>query len=146
MSIYALVFAALASLASGVASWAFADDNGLLPPEERQGVVAYRSGGVGIEEAKQMRQLARDYPLVLELLAEGEGPRAEFTAGVKIEIENEAGEVVLTAVANGPYLLARLPAGKYTVTAVFNGDTKTRQMRVTEQGHKRVVFLWGKAQ
>ncbi len=39
-----------------------------LPPSFRQGAVSYRSGGIGINEAKAMEKAASRYPLSLEFV------------------------------------------------------------------------------
>ena len=42
----------------------------------------------------------------------------------------------------GPFVLARLPSGKYTVTATDEGRTKTRNVVIAANKPERLTFEW----
>jgi len=118
--------------------------SGVLPAEHRQGEVAYLSGGIGEDEARLVEGMVGNYPLTLEFVVAAR-PRAEFTAGVKVLITDHAGKVVLETVSDGPFVLVKLPAGNYTVTADQHGQIKTRHVRVIDKRPGRVIFEWNRA-
>ena len=112
-----------------------------LPAEKIAGQVQYVTGGVGHEEAEAFRHAQRDYSLALEFGNQAK-PRAQFTAGVNVLIRDARGDTVLDAVSDGPFLLARLPAGRYTIRATQNGRTLDRVATVAGGKSTHVAFLW----
>jgi hypothetical protein len=102
--------------------------------EQSQGPVTYLSGGVGEEEAQVMRAAAADYPLTLELATAGQ-PRDPYIANAQVEIRDQRGQPVLNTTTDGPFLLVRLPSGKYTVDVQWNGAQQQRSVQVS--GEKR---------
>ena len=112
-----------------------------LPAEKIAGQVQYVTGGVGQEEADAFRHAQRDYSLALEFGNHAK-PRAQFTAGVNVLIRDARGNTVLDAVSDGPFLLARLPAGRYTIRATQNGKTLDRVATVGGGKSTHVAFLW----
>ena len=112
-----------------------------LPAEKTAGQVQYVTGGVGKEEADAFRNAQRDYSLVLEFGNQAK-PRAQFTASVNVLIRDARGNTVLDAVSDGPFLLARLPAGRYTIRATQNGKTLDRVATVAGGKSTHVAFLW----
>jgi len=128
--------AALCMAASG---WAAMDAD--LPPEQTQGNVTYMSGGIGLDQQAAMKRAANEYPLELEFLESGEA-HAVFTAGVQVTITDRTGKVVLNARSDGPFLLARLPDGQYTIRVENTGKVETRQVSIERGKHRTVVFEW----
>lgn len=113
-----------------------------LPPERIQGEVLYRSGGIGEDEAKAMQEAAREYPLALEFVArEGDGHGA-FLADVDVSIRDAGGNQVLRTRSDGPYLLARLPAGRYVITARHEDTPHERRITIPARGGRHVTFGW----
>jgi hypothetical protein len=115
------------------------DDN--LPPEQTQGNVTYVSGGIGIDQADAMKRAANAYPLELEFLESGQ-TRSVFTAGVQVTIRDRTGQVVLDARSDGPFMLARLPDGQYTISVENTGKVESRRVTVEHTKHQAVVFEW----
>ncbi|MBK7663329.1 MAG: carboxypeptidase regulatory-like domain-containing protein [Sterolibacteriaceae bacterium] len=113
-----------------------------LPPEHTQGAVHYRSGGIGEVESTAMKAVANRYPLEVLFAERDESGTAAYEAGAGIAIRDASGKEVLGTVSEGPFLLVRLPAGRYTLTASRNGDAKTRTVTLGPR-HVRVVFEWG---
>jgi hypothetical protein len=69
-------------------------------------------------------------------------PRAEFTADVHVIITDAQGKRVLDTQSAGPFLLAKLPAGGYTVTAEQQQQTLTKTVHVGTHKPTHVLFLW----
>ena len=119
----------------------YAATAGTLPPAHTQGAVTYVSGGIGQEEAQAFEAAAAQYPLMLEFALK-HTPRAEFTAGVHVVVTDAKGQHVLDTKSDGPFLLAKLPAGRYTVTAEHNGQTLTKTVRVAPPKSVHALFVW----
>lgn len=100
------------------------------------------SDGVGESAREQLMNADDDYNLKLEFaVAEG-----HYLGDVAVSINTPDGEPVLRAFSPGPWLMAKLPAGRYEVDA--NGFEKTfvREVDVPAQGMETVLFNdWTKA-
>lgn len=114
---------------------------GILPAAQTQGAVTYVSGGIGQEESQAFEAAAAQYPLALEFVLK-HTPRAEFTANVHVIVTDAKGQHILDTRSDGPFLLAKLPAGRYTVTAERKGETLTKTVHVAPAKSARALFLW----
>ncbi len=112
-----------------------------LPPLQTQGSVQFLSGGIGQTEAQAFIAAEKSYPLTLEFV-EAAKPRAEYLADVHVLIRNAAGQTVLDTKAEGPFLLARLPIGHYTVEATNQGQKKIDQLEIAQGEPAKRVFEW----
>lgn len=112
-----------------------------LPAEKMQGSVTYITGGVGTAEASAMKKARALFPLSLEFVQHAK-PHNVYAANVKVEIKDHHGDDVLNVTSDGPYLLSKLPAGKYTVTASFENHAQTRHVSVSEKKHAHLAFVW----
>jgi hypothetical protein len=137
MSHVAIVLA-LAPAASGAA---FAASNAGLPAEQHQNGVAYLTGGVGEDEAKAFEQAAPRFPLALEF-ADRAGKRNEFIADVDVKVIDGHGKTVLSTKTDGPFLLARVPSGRYSVAATYEGKTLKRTVRVHDNSTHPLLMEW----
>ena len=122
-------------------SSAFAMSAGPLPPEKTQGQITYITGGVGSDEAAAVKQAESKYPLSLEFVQHAK-PRDEFLANVDVTIRDQAGKTALKTTSDGPFLLAKMPNGKYTVTAEEEGKTITRHFTVAANKPQHLVLAW----
>ncbi len=120
---------------------ALAADSAPLPQETVQGNVSYISGGVGKDESDAMKQAESRYPLVLEF-SEHATAKGDFVADVNLTVEDASGNAVLTTSSAGPFVLANLPNGKYTVKADEHGKTHVRHVTVTNGKTERVSLVW----
>ena len=98
---------------------------GFLPPAQRQGPVIYVRGGIGPEEAQAFAAAIAHYPLALAFAAKHR-PHAAFRATVHVTVSDLQGRSVLDTRSQGPFLLATLPAGDYTISAWYRDQTLTR--------------------
>jgi len=112
-----------------------------LPPVQQQGSVQYVSSGIGLDESEAMKAAAKDYPLALTFAAQRDG-KADYVANVAVTISDAQGKAVLQATAEGPYMLVKLPAGNYKVSATYNGQAQQRDVSVQNSGTARAVFEW----
>jgi hypothetical protein len=85
----------------------------------------------------------RDYPLVLEFYGKTDGTN-EYLSDVPVRIADAQGKTVLDTLSRGPFLLARLPYGRYTVVATYRDHKQERTVNVSAAGHARAVFIWPK--
>jgi hypothetical protein len=134
------IYAALFALGSGVILPSTAADNLASLEVNQNGTMPFVSGGVGDEERQQIERLSSDYQL--KLLFATKGSPNEFLADVKVQIKDKDGKVVLDAVSQGPFLLAKMPAGKYSISADNEGVVKRQTIQLTGAKSQRVVFVW----
>ncbi len=134
-----LMALAVAGAVGGAGSaWA-----GALPPVHTQGQVAYLSGGVGQQEAKSIEAAAARWPVMLEFaVKDTDTKRDAFLTNVSVQIIDKAHSMVLDTKSEGPFVLARLQPGQYTVKATFDGKTMERTLNVAGKGTAREIFVW----
>ena len=134
---------AFASLLGAAISANAAEANN-LPPERVHGVASYVSGGVSDGEVERFQAAFKQYPLIVELY-EHSGTRDEYTAEADVRITDHKGTIVLEQRADGPFMLVRLPAGDYTVSASLHGESLPgHKVHVTDSGHARSVFVFSR--
>lgn len=112
-----------------------------LPAVKYSGSVAYQTGGIGVAEAQAMKSAAQTYPLTLEFV-EQNGRIGEYSAGEQVTIQDAHNSPVLTAQAQGPFMLVDLPDGNYTVTASAAGHEEVRHIDLAGKPHDRIAFVW----
>lgn len=105
------------------------------------GNVTYVSGGIGSDEAQSMRAIAKNYPLEI-VFVQRYGQQEEFLAEVNVQIKGYHQDVILDIKTEGPYLLAKLPQGKYRVVAEHNGVVKQQWVQIQGNKHQKLVFWW----
>jgi len=113
-----------------------------LPPENTQGIASFVSGGVSDGEAQRLQAAFKRFPLIVELY-EHAGQRDEYTADAHVRIRDRHGNTVLDQHADGPFMLVRLPAGDYSVSASLKGRSlPEHKVHVTDSGHAHSVFVF----
>lgn len=112
-----------------------------LPPLQHRGATEYLSGGIGKDEARAIEAAAPLWPLTLEFAVQHK-QRADFAADVKVQLRDAKGMDVLQATADGPFLLAKLPPGRYGIEASFAGKTLQRMVVVKQGQPAKAVFVW----
>jgi hypothetical protein len=94
--------------------------------EKTRDGIEYLSGGVGVNAQDAINARAKDFNLKLVFtLNEG-----NYIADVGVALKDAKGRTVLEDTAEGPFFLAKLPAGQYTVSATYEGRTVTRKLQV----------------
>ncbi|MGE5088780.1 MAG: carboxypeptidase regulatory-like domain-containing protein [Candidatus Levyibacteriota bacterium] len=112
-----------------------------LPKPVRQGDATWVTGGIGQTEADAIRRMAPQWPLAMTFAERRQG-RNEFVAGVKLRVTGKDGRTVVDVHDGGPLLLLKLPEGRYTVTAEYDGQVRTQRVDVAAGRHDSVDFLW----
>jgi len=129
----AKIMSIVALVCSGLLAQLPALGESTLPAEKTQGSITY--------EAAEMKGVQKMYPLSLEFVQKT-ARKEEYLASVNVEIKNHQGEVVLKTATDGPYLYAKLPNGKYLITAEFEGKSKSRHVAVSDKHPKHLDFVW----
>ena len=94
--------------------------------EKSRDGIEYLSGGIGINSQDEINARAKDFNLKLVFtLNEG-----NYIADVGVAVKDAKGRTVVEDTAEGPFFLAKLPAGQYTVAATYEGRTVTRKLQV----------------
>jgi hypothetical protein len=117
----ALVFAA------GAASWA-------VPQPFTYHGNTVLTGGASEEEREAIRVDANRYNLWLSFVERDTG---NYVSGVKVTVVDNNETPVVDAVADGPWLLAQLPPGQYTVRL---GDGQEQPITVRSAGNAMTVL------
>lgn len=127
-----------------IPSFAEADSSGRnpsLPAVQTQGETEFLTGGIGKDESEAILQEGKAWPVMLEL-AQAADPRAQFISDVQITVKDKSGNTVLDTSAEGPYLLIKLPPGKYALDAVYESLKLHRNLDIREGSHKKITLLW----
>lgn len=128
-------FAVLLLGAAALAPAAGPDNDAIV---KTSGSVSYVSGGIGMESRDRLGSLARDFNLKL-VFASTSG---EYVSGVRVAVADAAGKTLLDATSEGPWFLAKLPAGNYQVVATFAGKAVKRQVAVGTAKLTTSDFRW----
>jgi hypothetical protein len=100
--------------------------------------VNYTSGGIGIDSQERLNARAREFNLKL-IFTLNEG---NYIADVGVILSDAKGRKVVEHTADGPFFMARLPAGQYNVAATYEGKTVTRKISVGGGGLRTEYFRW----
>jgi hypothetical protein len=116
-----------------------------MPQVRSQGSVDFVTGGISKDESDAMKQASAEYPLTVEFASSGplpteQGTAGYYTAGATVDIRDSQGRSVLNTKADGPFLLVRLPAGKYTIETEWNGVRKQANVDLSGNARRHVVF------
>ena len=113
-------------------------NGGGLPQVQTQGAVSFTSGGVGLDESHALIREQAHWPLSLRFT----GPTADYLADVHVRIADEKNAEVLKTDAMGPYMLVKLPPGRYTVYARYKDSEKKQTVTVAGNGKAKADFHW----
>ncbi|CAI8983463.1 MULTISPECIES: carboxypeptidase-like regulatory domain-containing protein [Burkholderia] len=132
--------AALAAGLVGAAPGAYAQSEASdgLPAASQQGDVSYVSGGIGKDQSTAFERSEAAWPLALRFTGQG----GEFLADVHVRIVDAKGTEVLKTDARGPYMLVKVPPGRYTVHASYQGSDESRAVTVGAKGGAKAAFRW----
>jgi hypothetical protein len=145
------IIVSLSVVLAGIFSAAFStsslaqEEMAPLPQVQSQGQTEFITGGVGKDESDAIAQAAGAWPLMLEL-SQSAAPRAEFISDVQIIIKDKSGNTVLDMTSAGPYVLVRLPAGKYSLDATYESKVLHRDISIQKGRSKRLSLMWPTAE
>jgi hypothetical protein len=109
------------------------------PEPQQQGDIGFVSGGVGDDDRAALRQMAHNYNLRLQFAIQGSG---EYLADVNVTLTDEKGRTLLDTISDGPLFFAKVPPGRYKITAAEGGRTLTRAVVVPADGPAAQAFYW----
>ena len=90
------------------------------PKVRKQGGSTYVSGGAAEADRKELFRLAPKFPIQLIFQLDGEIGAIE---GVKVNVRDISGNVLIEAVSDGPFFYCNPPAGgRFTIDAEYNGQ------------------------
>jgi hypothetical protein len=92
---------------------------------EDNGKVRYISGGIADSGMKAIDAEENNYNLKMLFVSKDKGA---YLANVGVTITDSKGGTLLQATTKGPVLLAKIPPGKYTVTAKASGGSSLNRM------------------
>lgn len=95
------------------------------------------SGGVSLNARDNLRAAEKDANVKLVFALD----TGNYVSDVAVKVTDRSGKVVIDDVSNGPWVLARLPAGTYTATATYNGHTRTHKF-TAGKGLRTAQFRW----
>jgi hypothetical protein len=138
MNIVKFIFTCLISTTTllSMVSFAYAD-------EASTGEAAYANGGIGQEEADEMRAKAGSFNLRLYL---SEGKHGHSITDVQITITDKKDNIKLEIASGGPMLFLHLANGSYKITAKHNGSVITRNVVVTSHRGTNAYLNWKDAE
>jgi hypothetical protein len=114
------------------------ESGGGMPQIQHQGDIAYVSGGVGSDESAALKSAAHRWPLAMRFT----GPGGDYLADVHVRIVGPHDTEVLKTDSRGPYMLVKLPPGRYTVHAQYKDEDQTREVKVAKAPGARADFHW----
>lgn len=105
--------------------------------------VRYISGGVGESERAELNALSQQFNLRLLFAMQGSG---DYLSAVQINIQDARGRTILTTQSKGPWFLAQLTPGNYTVEVSVPGQAKqqpqSQTAHVEDSRQSRLNFYW----
>ncbi len=127
----------LAGLVSAIAiitmtNTVYADDSNI-------GEVTYINGGIGQEEADDMRAKAGKYNLRLYL---SEGKLGHSITDALVTVTDKKGNVMLDSANSGPMLFLQVERGTYKIRAQYNDITLTKNITVINKRGTNVYLNW----
>jgi hypothetical protein len=107
--------------------------------EGSTGDATYANGGIGQEEADEMRAKAGGFNLRLYM---SEGKHGHSITGAQVTITDKKGNVLLNEPSGGPMLFVHVANGSYTINANYSGTTISRKVVVTNHRGVNVYLTW----
>jgi len=102
--------------------------------------VPYATGGIGLDEREQLRQDAKRLGYNLKIVTAADA--GNYLGSVQVTIADARGAQVLQAALDGPWLYAKLPPGRYAISATDGTTTRKRTVDVPAGGTREVVLTW----
>lgn len=102
-----------------------------------QNDVSFVSGGIGLDSQERLKAREKEFNLKLVFtLTEG-----NYLSDVEVKLADAKGRTLVEHVADGPFFMAKAPAGSYEVRATYAGKTQTRKVKLGT-GLRTEYFRW----
>lgn len=102
----------------------------------------YVNGGIGQEEADEMRTKAGSYNLRLYM---SEGKHGHSITDAQVTVFDKKGNVKLDLSNGGPMLFLHVVNGGYKIIAKYNGSTITRDVNISNRRGENLYLIWKSA-
>lgn len=100
--------------------------------------IYWLSGGIGDESRDEMQQSAAAYNVHM-LFTDRKG---EYLADIPVTIATRKGQLLYSAVSEGPMLYLKLPPGSYLISAEIDGAWQKRNVQLDRSGRaSRLQFV-----
>jgi hypothetical protein len=97
------------------------------------------AGGVGVNARARLSNEAGPDHNVKMVFSLNTG---NYLSDVHVRVTDQSGRPMIDGTAHGPWLYARLPAGTYTATASYRGQSVTEKFSVGRSGSRVAHFRW----
>ena len=108
-----------------------------LPPDETVEIAGVQTVCTGVSLAARQDPRWDAFSLKIEFA----GPGGQYVGGEEVNVR-KAGADILTVTCSGPWLLFKLPPGRYDVTATLAGQSATSAAFVPNQGQGRIILRY----
>lgn len=98
---------------------------------------SYFSGGVGITERAQLKDMTRDCNLKLVF----DTRTGAYLSDVAVKIQDAKGRVLIDTVSRGPWFSVKLPAAEYRITATFGSHSDVQLIQLASK-HQTCILSW----
>jgi hypothetical protein len=99
----------------------------------------YLTGGVTEEDSAAIRKRGPDYGLQLFFSNDHKSTAA---GEVKVKILNQAQEIIMDAVADGPLFFVKVDGGRYTIILERNGEVREKTFDLIGRRFGQFSFDW----
>lgn len=89
----------------------------------------------GTGDSDENNQRWATYPVKIVLAGKG----GQYLAGANVTVK-QGTKALLTVNCNGPWILFRLPPGRYNLSATLNGETETGNAYASQKGQGQVTL------
>ncbi|MBB3225211.1 hypothetical protein [Pseudoduganella umbonata] len=103
------------------------------------GTVAYASGGSTVDERAALAAMRDKYNLRLTYAVHDSGA---MVTNVALTVDDVRQGRVFALAGSGPQVYLKLPAGTYTVSAIWKGVEQRRRVTLDRSGDGRELFLY----
>ncbi|MGQ0443301.1 MAG: hypothetical protein ACT4OH_07660 [Methylophilaceae bacterium] len=101
--------------------------------------ISFVNGGIGEEQATNIRRIANHFSL--HLLFSG-GNEGGWLADVSVLILDGNRQTIFSKKQGGPLLYIDLPTGDYQIIGRYNGDRQSKRITLTGEKSQRVILNW----
>ena len=109
-----------------------------MPEIMQQNNITYVTGGIGDDEKAALDAAKGNYNLHII----NANPDGAYVSNVHLSIADKTGTEVFSSDA-GPIFYAKIPNGRYSVTATHNDQTKKQNLTISSQTKaSHINFVW----
>ncbi|MCX2779615.1 hypothetical protein [Microbulbifer thermotolerans] len=107
------------------------------PEIQHQGKLRYVSGGIGINERRELEKLAADFDIKVILSTD----TGHFLGGGQIKVRDETGALLLNTTSNGPIFLLDVPKGAYVIEAMIGDRAQAMRFETSDTSNPQSAYL-----